>query len=637
MEIILTVRNIEQTVSFAADELRRYLLQMLEDEEGVFSVSLGVEPDGNAVDGFSVDMELSGGCITGNNPRSVLLGVYDYLHHLGCRFLTPVKETEVVPTIAREQLPSKYTKRASFKHRGVCIEGANSVENVLDFIDWLPKVGYNSFFLQFQVPYIFLSRWYHHDLNPLAEAEAYSMDDARIVTKQFEEAMKLRGLLLHKVGHGWTGEVLGSRTVGSWNATNEYLTPEKQPMAAQINGKRELYMGIPTNTNLCFSKPRATETFADLVVRYARENRAVDYLHVWLADEYNNVCECADCRKTTVSDQYVELLNEIDRRLTAEGLSAKVVFLLYQELLWPAVKERLRNPDRFVLMFAPISRTFEKSYDLSDVREEIPAYVPNHITLPTSLGENLAFLKGWQKQFSGEGFVYDYPLGRAHYGDFGYLHIARIISQDIKKLHSMGLEGYISCQELRACSPNMLPNYVMGHTLLDEEVSVEELIREYFEAAYPGEPQLAQEYLEELSCLSSCDYLNGKGPRENPDMARRMGEIVNLCCQMELVLTAVPEGAHWKALRRHNGYILRLAMAMKALASGQKADSQSRYRNMREFICRTEPEFQPWLDVYRVLEVTQKYTGFYIEGETELNAGFHIKEVKQKYTDSHIN
>ena len=612
MEIILTFRNIEQTVSFAGDELRRYLLRMLSGEEGVFSVSLGVEPDGDAMDGFAVAMEPSGGSITGNNPRSVLLGVYDYLHHLGCRFLTPVKETEIVPRICREQLPAKYSKRASFKHRGVCIEGANSVENVLDFIDWLPKVGYNSFFLQFQVPYIFLSRWYHHDLNPFAEAEDYTMDDARAAMKRFEEAMTLRSLLLHKVGHGWTGEVLGSDTVGSWNAVEEAVPPDKLAMAAQVDGKRGFYMGIPANTNLCFSNPRTMDTFGELVVRYARENRAADYLHVWLADEYNNVCECDECRKTTVSDQYVELLNEIDRRLTEEGLHTKVVFLLYQELLWPPVKARLHNPDRFLLMFAPISRTFEQSYDLSQRIEIIPEYRRNSIVLPTSLGENLAFLKGWQEQFPGEGFVYDYPLGRAHYGDFGYLHISRIISQDIKKLRQMGLDGYISCQELRASSPNMLPNYVMGHTLFHEEADVEELIREYFEAAYPGEPQLAQDYLEELSCLSSCDYLNGKGPRENPDIVRRMGEITELCCQMELVLTAVPDSPHWRALRHHNGYILRLARAMEALASGQEEESRGRYLRMREFICRREPEFQPWLDVYRILEVTQKYTGFHI-------------------------
>ena len=613
MKILCDARNVEKTLSFAASELSRYLEQMLADEEGVFSVSLSLAQNQSELDGFVVKTGPAGGSIIGNNPRSVLLGVYDYLRYLGCRFLSYIKQTEVVPLITRDELSAEYEKTASFLHRGVCIEGANSVENVLDFIDWLPKVGYNTFFLQFKVPYIFLSRWYHHDKNPLAEAETFTMEDAARCMKQFEQAMNLRGLLLHKVGHGWTGEVLGCDTVGSWNAAEIALTPEKQAMAAMVDGTRGFYLGIPANTNLCFSNPDTVDAFADLAVRYARENPDVDYLHIWLADEYNNVCECEECQKSTVSDQYVCLLNEIDRRLTEEGLATRLVFLLYQELLWPPVTEKLHNPDRFLLMFAPISRTFERSYDLSEGTEEIPAYARNRITLPTSLRENLAFLQGWQKRFAGEGFVYDYPLGRAHYGDFGYLHISRIISQDIKKLRSMGLNGYISCQELRACAPNMLPNYVMGHTLFDESADVEELIQEYYEAAYPQIPQLAQEHLEQLSSLSSCDYLNGKGPRVNDDIASRMAKIVALCQERESQFRNAPSGHHWDALRHHNGYILRLASALEALASGEYDEANRRYLQMRAYICSAEPEYQPWLDVYRILEVTQKYTGFHID------------------------
>ena len=167
-------------------------------EENVFSVSLQVKRNAEFADSFTVEMDTSGGTITGSNPRSVLLGVYDYLHHLGCRFLTPIKETEVIPQISPEKLAASYSKKASFRHRGVCIEGANSIENVLDFIDWLPKVGYNSFFLQFKVPYIFLSRWYHHDKNPDAQPEEFTMADAEKCLKLFQQEMAKRDLLLHQ-------------------------------------------------------------------------------------------------------------------------------------------------------------------------------------------------------------------------------------------------------------------------------------------------------------------------------------------------------------------------------------------------------------------------------------------------------
>lgn len=582
-------------------------------------------------DSFRVNVTAEGGMITGNCPRSVLLGVYDYLHYLGCRFLMPGREGEHIPRITKEKLPADYAKTASFYHRGVCIEGADSFENVREFIDWLPKVGYNSFFLQFKVPYAFLARWYHHEKNPYREAESFTYEDARRCMKLLEAELKKRDLLLHKVGHGWTGEVLGYET-GSWDAVKEPLRETEKSFAALVDGVRGLYKGAPMNTNLCYHNHEAADRFAEKVTAYARENPEVDYLHIWLADEYNNVCECAECRKTTVSDQYAALLNEIDRRLREEGLDTRIVFLLYQELLWPPVKERLKNPQRFVLMFAPISRTFEKSYALEQISGTLPEYVRNKITLPTNLGENLAFLRAWQAQFAGDSFVYDYPLGRAHYGDFGYVHIARIIGEDIKKLKKLGLDGYISCQELRAALPNALPNYVMGRVLFEEQADVEALIGEYFEAAYGKKAKDAKAYLEALSALKCCDYLNGKGERADARMAERMRQIQKICGAFKseqyfqesdtedgtrescggsrLDGNGQPARLFWELLAFHKEYVQRLAGAMELLAMGRQQEADERWSDFRQYLCEREDEFQPYLDVYRVLEVTEKYTGF---------------------------
>lgn len=602
-----------EVLAFAAGELSVYLTRMLPEEGSDLRVTLSAETDGNGngLDSFAVSMDEAGGSITGSGPRGVLLGVYDYLRRLGCRFLGPGKRWEIVPSVSREDLAARYEKRASFRHRGVCIEGADSRENVLDFIDWLPKAGYNTFFLQFKTPYAFLKRWYHHENNPLREPEDYTGADAERDMAMLEAAVKERGLLLHKVGHGWTGEVLGYEAL-SWDAEARPLAEEKRPLAAEVGGVRELWHGVPANTNLCFGNGRAADEFAGLVVQYAREHPAVDYLHVWLADEYNNVCACDVCQKTTLSDQYVAVLNEIDRRLTTAGLDTRIVFLLYQELLWPPVRERLENQDRFVLMFAPISRTFETSYDLEGRRKEIPEYVRNRVTLPTDLGENLAFLRGWKRIFGGDGFVYDYPLGRAHYGDLGYIHISRVIGGDIRKLRRMGLNGYISCQELRSALPNALPNYVMGRLLFDETADTEEVIAEYFRAAYGEGAERVKSYLERLSRLSSCDYVNGKGPRMNPGMARRMREAQALCEEFAPVLAEHGDGGPgWEALAYHREYVLRFARALELLADGKREESGRAWRGMADFIRKNETDRQPFLDVYRVLEVTAKYTGFH--------------------------
>ena len=602
--------------AFAARELSAYLGRMLAGEEGELAIGLEVRPDERPglPDWFSVELDKEKGSIMGNSGRAVLLGVYDCLRRLGCRFLAPVKGCEVVPAIARRELALSYEHRASFFHRGVCIEGADSRENVLDFIDWLPKVGYNSFFLQFKSPYIFYARWYEHRGNPSRGPEPFGQADALAWMAEAEGELKRRGLLLHKVGHGWTGEALGCEAQ-SWDAVSAELAEEKRPLAAKVEGVRELWRGVPANTNLCFHNGEAVDAFADLVTGYAKENPQVDYLHVWLADDYNNVCECEGCRRTTPSDQYVELLDEIDRRLSEEGLDTKIVFLLYQELLWPPIRARLAHPERFVLMFAPISRTFERSYQAGEALPPIPPYARNRIALPTSLDENLAFLQGWQGQFGGDSFVYDYPLGRAHYGDLGYVKLARVIGGDVKRLKQLGLNGYMSCQELRAGLPNFFPNYVLGRTLMDESADVNQLMEEYFSAAYGEDWPVAADHLFRLSSLSSTDYVNGKGARWDGDMAGRMEAVRELCLDFAPALDAhrTAQGwqtPFWEVLDFHREYALKLSKALGRLARGDRERAGESWRDFRDLICEKEAAFQPWLDVYRVLEVTETYTGF---------------------------
>lgn len=596
-------------VRLAAGELERYLGRMLPQGGGQVRIRLEAAGRRNGPDHFHVRMTRAGGEITGNRPRSVLLGAYNYLRRLGCRFLGPGGDCELVPVIAPGALAMDYGETASFRHRGVCIEGADSRENILDFIDWLPKAGYNSFFLQFKSPRAFLARWYGHERNPLKKPEPLTEAELQQYAAEFQQAVKERDLMLHGAGHGWTGEVLGY-DAQSWDKSRP-LEEETRPLAALVNGKRDLYGGVPANTNLCLDNREAVGDFAALVADYAGAHPGVDCLHVWLADEYNNVCECGGCQETTLSDQYVELLNEIDRCLHKKGLETKIVFLLYQELLWPPIRARLARPERFVLMFAPISRTFASSYQVEDGLPPIPPYRRNRIALPSSLGENLAFLRGWQALFQGDSFLYDYPLGRAHYGDLGYLHIAQVIAGDVRQLRLLGLDGYISCQELRAGLPNFLPNYVLSRMLWNEEADAEAVVREYFQAAYGEAWEEVLRYLSALSRRNACDYLNGKGERTDPIMARRMAEAQEACSAFSPVLETHREDGHfWSLLAYHQRYALALARALEQLARGEREASGRAWQAFQDLICENEPDFQPFLDVYRVLEVTETYTGF---------------------------
>ncbi|EGO9257196.1 DUF4838 domain-containing protein, partial [Enterococcus faecalis] len=317
-----------------------------------------------SVEKISINLNKGKGQLVSNSEIGLIIAFYKFFKMFGVRYLRPGRKNEILPDLNFSYFTESnisIDEKASFKHRGVCIEGADSFENVCDFIDWLPKIGMNSFFIQFENPYSFLKRWYEHEFNPYTEKEEFSNEIAEEMSHKIDKEIHERSLRQHRVGHGWTGEVLGYSSKFGWEAGIK-LPEEKKPLVAEINGERELYDTAPILTSLDFSNPEVENKMVELIVAYAKERKDVDYLHVWLSDARNNICECPKCQKELPSDQYVRILNQLDSALTREKLETKICFLLYHELLFAPQKEKIKNPDRFTMMFAPITRTFEKSY-----------------------------------------------------------------------------------------------------------------------------------------------------------------------------------------------------------------------------------------------------------------------------------
>lgn len=623
----------DETVLFATDELRCCLQRLWPDgcvqvvcgaQAGEGEILLGLPGDipestidpHPLDDAFEIRVENSAGFLCGSNPRSVLFAVYRFLGHLGMRWPSPDKE--ILP--AADGLPAENAvclttrEAAGLRHRGIIMEGANSLENVLSLVNWLPKLFYNSYFIQFKTPYTFFASWYQHVNNPLLAEQPFSQEDARRCGAAVEAALKLRGLEYHAVGHAWTCEAVGLDGLG-W-------TPQEQPTdaailnrLAMVDGKRQLFGGIPINTNLCYAQQENMDALCDGILSYAKAHRNISVLHVWLADEFNNSCECEKCRDVLPSDQYIRLLNRVDEALAREGLSTRICILIYSDLLWAPQKETLNNPERFILVFAPIGRTYESSYADVTCVPEPPKYVRNRNKMPVRIEENLAFLQMWQKKFQADGFIFDCPLGRAHYGDPGYEKIALVINRDVKCIRRLGLNGYMSCQQQRSFFPTGLPNYVMAKTLWDVSADFEEIAKEYYEAAFGGGcvTEKARGILQRLSAAFDTDYWNGKLDPVQPEIARRLAGVdaladdLDALCREALLQKGLQpsQRSAWQQLSCLPQYVRLFAAALGAKASGRS--SRAEYRRFAEYLQQKELELQPVLDVYRLLRLCNEY------------------------------
>lgn len=479
------------------------------------SIVLEVQtPVNNEVDEYCIDVDLAASCgfIRGSNPRSVLFGAYRLLREIGFSWVRPGAAGEIVPKRPAVLPHIKVSDRAFYRYRGICIEGAVSRENVLDFIHWQVKYGINSYFIQFQDAYTFFARWYCHEENPLLPPEPFDRQRAAALTAEVRQEVIRLGLDLHMVGHGWTCEPLGIHGEGWYQSTQE-IAPEIRQYLAQVNGKRELWGGIALNTNLCYGNPQVRQIMIKSIVDYARKNQDVNILHFWLGDAANNHCECELCTALKPADWYIELLNGVDNELAAAGLNTKIVFLIYCDLLWPPEQKKLQESDRFILMFAPISRSYSRSFSPGNAEQnapELPEYVRNQIKLPDSPELNLAFLRKWQAGFSGSGFSFDYHFMWDHYKDPGNMQITRVFYDDCRQLTELGLHGLVSCQTQRAFFPHGLGMAILGTTLWDKQKSFENIRQEYFQAAYGDDHPAALEYFETVSELFTPAMLRGE-------------------------------------------------------------------------------------------------------------------------------
>jgi hypothetical protein len=456
-------------------------------------------------DGYAVKQEGDNLLIAGCNGRSVLFGVYAYFEMLGARWVRPGPRGELLPKL--DGLPSEpleLTGAASYRHRGVCIEGAPSLEHALAMVDWMAKRRMNSFFLQFRNSGTFWQRWYTHPDNPyFGQAEALSDADVEAFDEKVIAEVKRRGLLLHRVGHGWTAAALGLPHDG-WGTTDQDVAPDKRRWLAKVDGRRQLFHRTPINTELCYSHKPAFEAFVREVMTYAEAHPEADVLHVWLSDAMNNKCECPHCAPLSPADWYARLVNTLSERLYELDPQRRFVFLSYFESWWaPEQVDIAAERGNAILMFAPISRCYR--HRLADERcadgSKLERPPLNATEMPRGNRTFVRLLEKWKRAYTGDSFLFDYHLWSGLHVQATDLALARIVHDDVRVLKKLGLNGIVSCQALRSFWPTGLAMAALAETAWNRKLRWRDVKQAHLRAAYGEHAAWVNDYLAGLESL----------------------------------------------------------------------------------------------------------------------------------------
>jgi len=616
------------TVDFAAEELKKYLRMMMprcgeitierkpDAKEGFrlglmqdFSLDVSEAEDVELDDIVHIDTDREGGIIAGSNPRSVLLAVYRYLTLSGCRWLFPGIDGEFVPVKEIEAV--KYHKMADSRYRGWCNEGAEFQPDMMETIDFAPKLGMNIFMIEFDNPKVYYKRYYDHNYNT-ANREPEPVTDETVLQwkRQCEAEISKRGLQFHDMGHGWTAESFGISSVAGWSKNEpNSVPPESVQYLAEINGVRDLNDGVALNTNFCMSNPKARAKMVDYVCDYAERATNVDYLHVWLSDGVNNHCECSECQKMIPSDFYVILMNDLDAELTRRGLDTRIVFCCYVDTTYPPEHETLNNPDRFLILLGAITRNYVER--VSEKVKDMPLgkYLRNKIEYPGTVDEYILYANEWSRRTGAKVFAYEYHFHYAQCLAPGIFKNARLVFDDVNGYRNNGISGIIQDGTQRCFFPNGFSFYVYAETLFDKNADFEAMKADYFSHAYGEDWREVVGFIEKIDGIIGNEYLGKrlsadpeKGSFYNPSLAegfRSLKQITDEFCVLATKNKNMPKRAQtvaYRVLLRYIEYIAALGHALTLKCLGADDEAREYFRIFFMNFGRYEIEMERYYD-----------------------------------------
>ncbi len=604
-----------KVIDFAKEELTKYLSKLGVKAE----IALGLFPDYNIEmelrnpkfdDAIVISVKDKKGYIAGSNERSVLIGVYRLLEEWGMGWVRPGCDN--FPDFC-DAHDVEISEPAYMRYRGIMMEGACSYENVLDMMDYIPKVGLNTFLMQYECGHVFYRKWYEHADNKYMESDARSDEEIELRTKDIIAELKKRGIILHRYGHGWTCRAYGVDDKVDWSKRDESELPEDYRNAlAMLGGKRRMNRNSPVLSQLCYSKPEVRKKVVDELVRQAKLDPDCDVIEFWMADGYANSCECEDCRKGHYTDHYLTVVNEACEELRKVAPDKRIVFNSYNDNLYPPEYTRIKYPEMTIQEFAPITREYHDPLPSKFNDTTLPEYKTNVPELPLTADRNLAYLYHWKQIYKGDTFLVDYPLMWEHMLDAGGECMAKLLHDDIRSYEALSINGLLSCQVQRNAMPTAICMTVMAKTLWDKNADFDKIRRRLYADTF-GKKHVERmcEYFSFLSKTFDIGIMKDNVEWNKTEVLANFEKSIELMAKMKEYAKAhknCENSCHsdsWEYLIHHAEIYTLLAKGI-ILRITKNEEEYEKYRDAAvDYAWKNEEAIQPVLDVFTFKFVTR--------------------------------
>jgi hypothetical protein len=298
------------------------------------------------------------------------------------------------------------------------------------------------------------------------------------------------------------------------------------------------------------------------------------------------------------------LMNELDERLTEARLKTRIVFICYYDTMWAPTTVKLKNPDRFSLLVAAITRDYTKpvTMNLDTSKLELTEYRLNHNDLPTNVDHYIAHGKNWMDCCNVSSLVYEYHYCWPHYRDFGILKAAKIIYDDIRGYHSNGLGGLIEDGTQRGFFPNGFSYYVYASTLHNTDVDFDSLKEDYFRTAYGEDYKEVLAFFEKLEQTVDFNYMSKQTDFINPaftDSFRKVPDVAKEFLPFVKAHKNMPyrsQTVAYRLLAKYLDWIMGVSEALAVMSEGKVDEAKTCYTDFMNYFGQYELEMERYYD-----------------------------------------